>query len=317
MILAATPPAIHAPATPAAASSGLDWILDDDLAPRATAARADAAAQKTAAANADQQRTAELAKQQSADAEKAELFRTLGTLSGKKKTQADARMAELDAASKEAAARALRFAGEAAAARARAAADESFATKVEAEDKLRKAQAVDRIDPDAELGGFSDLQLSKAKAWWKRTAARAPVQIAALEKQIDIDQTQGGRASLMARADAVRAQARFAQAQQDRLDEELRFRGETKADESDRAAEVLAAAQAKVTDTPMEAMTMSSARSAALDRKLDEIAAAKETEAADADAARRSRRFWMRTIGALATVAAAAALIVVMLKRSA
>ena len=325
-MIAATPPAIQAPASPrpgaAGARSGtppataLDWMLDDELAGRAKAAHADALAQNAAAAGSEKQRAAEAAKLKAATDEKEQLQASSAPLTGKKKSQADLRIAELEGIAKEADSRVTRFAGEAAAARGRAAADESFAARAEAEDRLRTAQAADRIDPDGELADFSDDKLAKAKAWWKREADRAPSQLAAIEKQIDADQTQGGRAALLNRADSVRGLQKVAAAQIERLDEELRYRSETKADESQQAAALVAAVKAKASETPMEAMTMTTARSAALDRKLEEIAAVKDREAADADSFRRTRKLILRIGAAVGTFAAAVILIFVMLKRS-
>ena len=314
-LLGATP-AVHA-AVPAP-KADLSWALDGELVPRAKSAREDAARLEAAAKETDRLRAGVIAKRDAAEAERAALAATLATLSGKKKTQAEARLAEIAETVNAANARAATLAAEAAATRAQSAGKLAFAASCDAENATRTREAADRIETDAELGGFSDERLSKATAWWKRRLDRVPKQLAAIETQIDHDNTQNGRAALIARAESVRADREISSAQIDRIAEELRYRADTKSDESKQADLLAASAAAKsaaARDTP-EALVMTSARSAALDRRLTAIADAQDSAELRSASWRASLRFWMRTAGGVGVLLAAGVLIVVMLKRS-
>lgn len=270
--------------TPAASASApdLSGVVDAALVPDATAARA-LSAKLTAAASAEDASRAKLeADRKVASDEIAAKQAELPTLSGSKKSLTASRIAELTARVQSLNGSIAERINAAKTDRARAAEQQALAGALLAEDALRKKQAKDAIAPDADLTTLSDARLKAGKAWLAIRMARAPKQVAAIERQMDQTEGASARGSLVAAADAVRAEAAADEEQVQRIDDELRFRVDAKSDEARAADNLAKAAAARAADEAEEknAMALSTAHSAALDRKLDQIIAAADEKTA-------------------------------------
>lgn len=281
-------------ASPGAAPD-LSWMIDAEIPARAVAAQAEAARLDAQATRSSALREGVLARRQAALEEKTRLEAGLAEVSWGKKSETERRIVELATQVDAADVRAKQLAAEAGSFRTQAEAQRSFAAAADAEAKTRAAEAAKhRIEPGTELGTLSDARLGEARAWHERSLARAPKQLAALERELQQVHSISERGAVVARKDSVRASVAAAQFEIARIAEELRFRAASKVDESARADEMLAIAKARAAEreTPAPVSTGPDKVDAMLDRVLE----AQDRRAAEA-AAKSKRMATLARIG--------------------
>ncbi|HVO32208.1 MAG TPA: hypothetical protein VMV18_15805 [bacterium] len=291
LVMLAARPAAGAPAP--ASPPDLSGIVDAALLPDAEAARAQAAKLFASASAEDASRAKLEADRKVASDELAAKQAELPSLSGSKKSLTASRIAELSTRVQSLNGTIAERVNAARSDRARAAEQQALSAALLAEDALRKKQAKDAIAPDADLSTLPDARLKAGKAWLAVRLARAPKQVAAIERQLDQTDGATNRGALVAAADAVRAEAAAEQDQVQRIDDELRFRADAKTDDVRAADNLAKAAAARAAEEAEEnkAMALSTAHSAALDRKLDQIIAAADEQTART-AAMKSWALW-------------------------
>lgn len=268
----------------AATGPDLSWIIDAELDSRRELALSQAETLDARAATLDAERVMLVERRDGAREERDRVAATVEELSRVKRGLAESRIKELDGQIAGWETRIGALDRQAGAARQDAETRRTFAAAIAGEAALRARQEADAVPRDAEgLARLSDARLQAAKTFYARRMARVPAQLGAIERMTrDPSTTPAVRASLVGRAGEVRTLREEDAGMVERIDEELRFRAETKAEEVGQAELLERAASAKAGVTEAETpVLVSAARSAELDVALDRIIAAED------DAARR------------------------------
>lgn len=274
-------------------AADLSWLIDDDIPSHVAAAEQDAAALASAAAQTDAIRAQVLQRREASLKEKATLEPTLATLSRGKRSDAEKRIAELVGIADAAAKRAGQLQADSIAQRREALAKRDLAVAMKREGDARRAEdAKRRLAEDADLATLPDVRLKDAIAYWQKRIARLPKQLAALDVLLESEGTTGSRGDVFARKEAARAAAAADEAEIARITEELRFRADSKSDETVTAGQLDDAAKIKAAELHASP-TLVPAGPDTTDAMLDRVLASQDREAAE----RRSASTWWRTLG--------------------
>ena len=308
--LQAEPPPVETPRP-------LAWMLDGEIEARVAAAEAEAERFEAAAAAADALRDDVLARRQAASDERARLAESLEALPRGARKDAEARIATLVAQVESLAARGRQAAAEADAHRASAEAQRRFAAQVREEGRLREQEELAALPAGTELPSLPDARLLAARAYHEQRLARIPVQLAALDRQLERARSTPERAAVVARKEGVRAGAAVDGIAMRRIDEELRFREATKRDEAlaARQMEAVARARAAERETPVPVATATGPD--AVDRMLDRVLEEQDRRAAQAEARARLARRVIRIVATVAGLAVIVGALVLVLRRMA
>lgn len=302
-------------AAQAAAAPDLSWMIDEEIPAHVGVAQAEATRLDLLAGQSSKLRDSVLVRKTAASEEKAKLEASLAELSRGKKSDAEKRIAELEAEVTAAGKREKELAAEAAGYRQQAQARRAFATAAGTEGRKRQQDAArNALDPDAELGSLSDVRLGEIRAWHERLLERVPQQLAALESELDRATELADRGAVVARKELVRASMVASQGEIQRIADELRFREDSKTEESARADEMLAVAKARASEreTPVPTATGTDA----VDVMLDRVIAEQDRRAAYAAAKSKNTATALRIGGAVGGLGALGATLYVVLRRT-
>lgn len=297
-------------------------VVDGELAARAAAAIREAEGYDAGADRARRLYDESVAAREAAAAEKAKLEAQLAEASRLARGTIEARIAELAEQIRLASAREPRLVTERALYEEKAGSLRATAAALTHEAKRRDAdRTANALPADADLGTLPDVRLAQARAFHERRLGRVPLQLAALDRELDAAKEQGARAAVVVRKDGVRASAAADQAMIARIAEELSYREGAKHDDAEiarrleEAGRARAAERAEAEGTPRPVSTGPDEK----DRFLDSVLAAQDAEVAAAEAAQERTRMLSRVLQWLVGVLAIGgmlAVVVVLVRRA-